>query len=332
VAPVQPGNPHPRAGHEGRPGNRRRRAEPARGVPHRVELADDRRLRAAGAFGKLGDDVELTAALERRSQISGGLGGATGHQVGGGVDKGVALVAGNHGRTDLLAQPWVQVWPEPVIDDIEDLKWVDRRAADQRDRVGDRPGCHAVDEGVDRLAVGRDRRSDAVAGRSQPGVDPGDAALADLPEHLGDVEVGIEARGVAPYVGKHCPDERLRSPTDGGRRNAQPQHAGGQHPSLGRRQRVDAQATEELLRQLRELGIGQDLGVNALVRIGANQRLRVHAGIEQPPPNEHHRRDENEPDHEARHQEQRWPRPGPLVRDIGRARAHGGLSCRCVSR
>jgi hypothetical protein len=122
VAPVQPDNPGGCAGHEDRAGESRRRTEPTCGVPHRVELGDDRRLRTAGTVGKLGDDVELAAILERGPQLGACRGGAPGDQAGRGVDQGVALVAGQHGRPDLLPQPWVQIRTEPVVDDVEDLE------------------------------------------------------------------------------------------------------------------------------------------------------------------------------------------------------------------
>ena len=160
-------------------------------------------------------------------------------------------------------------------------------------------------------AVGLEGRSYQVRCSGEPAMDPRDAALTDAPKHLGDVDVPVEARGVRSQVAEHGIDEGLRAATQGGRGDTQSQRAGGQRPDLRRVRFVDTHAPQELLLELGELGIGQDLGVDALVGIGSHQRGRVEIGVEQPTPNEHNRRDEHVANDEDGYQEKRRPRPRP---------------------
>jgi hypothetical protein len=132
LAPVQPGDPGNGARHEGHAGCSGRGSEPTRRVPDRVELPDDRRPRTAGTVGNLGDDVEVTPILERRPQVGGGVGGVSGDELRRRIDQGVALIAGKYGRPDLLTQPWVEVRPDAVVDDVEDLQGIEAGAAEHR--------------------------------------------------------------------------------------------------------------------------------------------------------------------------------------------------------
>jgi hypothetical protein len=142
-------------------------------------------------------------------------------------------------------------------------------------------------------------------------VDPRDVALRDATQHLGDVDIPVEARRVPAQVVEQGTDERLRALTQRGRGDSQPQRARGQRTDLRGAGFVETHTPQELLLELGELGVGQDLGVDALIGIGPYQRRHVEAGVHQPTADQHHRRHEHEAHDEEDHQEKRRPRPRP---------------------
>jgi hypothetical protein len=78
-------------------------------------------------------------------------------------------------------------------------------------------------------------------------------------------------------------------------------------PTLARPTEVEP--PEEVLLGVRELGVGEHIGVDAFVRVGVDQRVRVEPLVEHMLADQDHNGDHEEPD-DHRHERQRGPRPG----------------------